>query len=229
MFDIENMTNQNRNIYIPQVNDYILEVNMVSLTENEARVMDFLVRNFLEKYNINQLAKKLSISPGGMFKILKKLRNQNFLISKEIGNNTFFDINYDSGDALDACKFALTEKKTTNPYVRIWIKNLAPLNEKAYLAILFGSVLMKGKEAKDIDVLLVHDRKDFDEINKIINNIQKIVTKEVHAISMTKEDLIKNINKENEAIIDAIKTGIVLWGRDILLEVVKNGKTRKSV
>ena len=167
---------------------------MVSLTENEARTLEFLLRNFSQQYNINQLAKELGISPGGMFKILKKLENQHFLIEKKVGNNSLYVINYLSSDAFDACTFALTEKKVT-PYISVWIKDLEMLKGKTQLAILFGSVLTKGKEARDIDLLLVFDTKNLKSVEALLERINRIKSKKVHALYQTRSDLIKNIKK----------------------------------
>ena len=196
---------------------------MVSLTTNEAKTIEFLIRNFSKDYNINQLAKKLSISVGGIFKILKKLKSWDFLIEKKLGNNIFYKINYDSQDALDACKFALTEKKISS-YVKVWIKDLEILKEKTELAILFGSVLKKNKEARDIDVLLVFKKRNLKDIENMIEEINRIKSKKIHAVYQTKADLIMNINKRDKAILEEIKTGVILWGRDLLVESVKNGQ-----
>ncbi|MBN4049204.1 hypothetical protein JYT91_01160 [archaeon AH-315-M20] len=197
---------------------------MVSLTTNEAKTMEFLIRNFSKDYNINQLAKELCISPGGMFKILKKLERQNFLTEKKLGNNIFYKINYQSYEALDACKFALTEKKET-PYIKVWTKDLEVLRKKAELAILFGSVLKKGREARDIDLLLVFDKRNLEDIENLIVRINNIKPKKVHAIYQTKEDLIKNIKKQDKAILEEIRTGIILWGREVVVEAIKNGQS----
>ncbi|MEK6952170.1 MAG: hypothetical protein AABX29_04080 [Nanoarchaeota archaeon] len=194
---------------------------MVSLTENEAKTIEFLVRNFSKDYNINQLAKELNLSPGGMFKILKKLRNRNLLLEKELGNNKFYKINFSFSDALDACKFALIEKKT-NPYLNVWIKDLNILKERTCLAIIFGSILEKGKNAGDIDLLLVFDKRNIDEIENIIEKLNKIKSKKIHTVYQTKEDLISNIKKRDKAILEEIKKGIILWGRDVLVEAIKN-------
>lgn len=196
---------------------------MVSLTENEAKTIEFLVRNFSEEYNINQLAKELNLSPGGMFKILKKLGKQKFLIEERRGNNLFHKINYSLQDALDACNFALTEKKTT-PYIRVWMKDLEILKSKTELAILFGSILNKDSKARDIDLLLVFDKKDLKSVENLIDSINKIKSKKIHAIYQTKEDLVKNLKKRDNAILEEIRAGIILWGRDFLVEAIKDGQ-----
>ena len=211
------------NNYLPIVNIKGDEIIMVSLTTNEARTMDFLIRNFSKNYNINQLAKNLSISPGGIFKILKKLEKKKFLTENKMGNNIFYKINYKSYDALDACKFALTEKKTT-PYISAWIKDLESLRINTELAVLFGSILSKGREAADIDILLVFDKKNIMNIENSIDKLNKTKPKKIHAVYQTKEDFIKNIKKQDKAILEEIRTGIILWGRDFLVEAIKDGQ-----
>ena len=196
---------------------------MVSLTENEARTIEFLIRNFSKDYNLNQLARELHLSPGGIFKILKKLEKQNFLLDRRLGNNIFYKINYDSQDALDVCKFALTERKIT-PYIKVLIRDLDRLRKKTKMAILFGSVLNKEKEAKDIDILLVFNKKNLKGVENLINELDKISTKKIHAIYQTEDDLIENIKKQDNAILDEIKTGVILWGRETLVEAIKNGQ-----
>ncbi|MBI3034822.1 hypothetical protein HYY71_00730 [Candidatus Woesearchaeota archaeon] len=59
---------------------------MQNLTVNEARVMDFLVRNFKERNSINRIAKRLKPSPMGAYKIPKKLEKANVAEVEEIGN-----------------------------------------------------------------------------------------------------------------------------------------------
>ena len=196
---------------------------MVSMTENEAKAINFLIRNFSQKYNINQLSRELKLSPGGIFKILKKLESQKYLLSNKAGNNIFYSINYDSDDALDTCKFVLADEKQS-PYIRVQINELKKLKELVKIAILFGSVLTKEKEANDIDVLLVFDEKNFSEVENKIKEINSLTNKKFHAIYQTPKDFLENIKKKDKVIISGIKTGLVLWGRDLFLEAIKNGQ-----
>ena len=192
---------------------------MVALTENDARAIDFLIRNFSQKFNINQLSRELKLSPRGIFMILKKLEKQNYLVSEKQGNNIFYKINYNSEDALDACRFVLTERKTS-PFLRALIKDLEKLKDISKLAILFGSVLTKEKEAGDIDLLLIFDEKQFKKVESTIKQINSIKSKKIHAIYQTREDFKNNIKERDKAIIEEIKTGIILWGRDVFLEAI---------
>ena len=196
---------------------------MVSLTENEARAIDFLIRNFSHEYNINQLSRELKLSPRGIFKILKKLEKENYLISKKQGNNIFYQINYESEEALDVCNFVLSETKKTS-FIKVQIDDLKKLRDLTKIAILFGSVLVKDAEANDIDALLVFNEKDFSKVEKAISEINSIKHKKIHAIYQTEKDFVENIKKKDKVILSAIKTGLILWGRDKFLEAINNGK-----
>lgn len=197
---------------------------MVSLTQNEARMMEFLLRNFSQDYSINQLARELQLSPGGAHKILKKLEGRDFLESEEVGNSIVYKINFSSEDALDACKFVLSGREV-GPYLEAWIKDLERLKPQTKLAVLFGSVLEKGKEARDVDVLLVFPEERVEEIEQAIEKLNRIKSKRVHPIYQTKEDLVKNIKRRDEAILEEIRTGVILWGRGQLVEAIRDGES----
>lgn len=196
---------------------------MVSITHNESRAVNLLLRDFANDHNINQIAKELSLSPRGAYKILKKLENNKILTAKKVGNNIIYKINFENESTPDTCQFVLTERKTT-PYIQAWIKDLEQLKELTELAILFGSVLEKGKQASDIDVLLVFEKKKFNKVQQKIKEINMIKTKKLHPIMQTKQDLILNIKKKDPVILKLINTGIVLWGRNILIEAIKDGQ-----
>ncbi len=216
----------NQKIYIPKVYNYILgvnNINMVSLTENEARAIDFLIRNFSQDYNINQLSRELKLSPRGIFKILKKLESENYLISKKQGNNIFYKINYESEEALEVCKFVLSERKAS-PFIKVQVNDLQKLRGLTKIAIIFGSALTKDKEANDIDAVIVFKEREFSKVEKTLEEVNSIKHKKIHAIYQTEEDLADNIRKGDKVLLSAIKTGMVLWGRDSFLEAIKNGK-----
>jgi hypothetical protein len=41
---------------------------------------------------------------------------------------------------------------------------------------------------------------------------------------LKKQDLIKEINNKNEAVLNILKTGIILKGESVFLEIIKNAK-----
>ena len=62
---------------------------MLSLSDNEFSVLNFLVRNFTEKLTIRNIAHRLNFSPAGVFNILKKLEKQNIVVGQKLGTGLF--------------------------------------------------------------------------------------------------------------------------------------------
>ncbi|HLC80673.1 nucleotidyltransferase domain-containing protein [Candidatus Woesearchaeota archaeon] len=196
---------------------------MVAITKNEAKVVNFLLRNFSRDYNINQLAKEVKLSPRGAFKILKKLESNSILNSQKIGNNLIYKINFENDVSLDVCQFVLTEKETT-PYIQTWINDLQSLREITKMAVLFGSILTKEKQANDVDILLVFPKENLPKVQEQIKKINQIKSKKLHAIIQTKENLFNNIQKKDSVLLEEIRTGMILWGRNIIVEAIKHGE-----
>ena len=68
---------------------------MLSLSDNEFSVLDFLVRNFTERLTIRSIAQRLNFSSAGVFNILKKLEKSNIVAGQKLGTGLFYSINLD--------------------------------------------------------------------------------------------------------------------------------------
>lgn len=202
------------------MNNYSLLLKMIA--KNTAKVIRFLLRNKNETgYNINQIAKTLQISIGSSFKILKELEQNKIIILKNIGNASYYSLNLDNQEAIKISELLLLEeKRNLKGYPRLYAESLQSF-DKAKLMILFGSVLTK-KEFNDIDVLFVTDK--IKEVSNYCLELSKLRTKPVVPLILKKEDLIKEINIKNEAVLSIIKEGIIIKGESIFLEVIKNAK-----
>src|SRR3989338_162737 len=69
---------------------------MLSLSDNEFSVLNFLVRNFSEKLTIRNIAQRLNFSPAGVFNILKKLEKQSIVVGQKLGTGLFYSINFEN-------------------------------------------------------------------------------------------------------------------------------------
>ncbi len=197
---------------------------MQSLTANEAKVMDFLVRNFHEKNSINEIARRLNLSPMGSYKILKKFEKIDAVKVDKIGQALYYKANLDSEIGIKLAELVLVQNEL-NSYAKVQAEDFEVLKEITLSCILFGSVITKGKEANDIDVFLVLDRKNYKEVSKRLREIKERKPKKIQDVMATKEDLIKNIKQKDEVILDILKTGKVLWGSEIIVEAIKHGSS----
>jgi predicted nucleotidyltransferase len=194
---------------------------MVSLTENKSKVLDFLIRNFHRKNTIRMLAKQLNLSPMGAQKILKEFERERILVNEKIGTGIFYSIDLNNDVAFKLAGFILTQNKLIS-YAKVYARDLEKLKENVKTCVLFGSVLTKGENARDIDVLVIIDEKNFKEVEKEKKEIEKIATKPLHFMYQTKKDFENNIKKGDKPLLDVIRTGAVLWGQNLFLRGIKN-------
>lgn len=194
---------------------------MKSITNAE---MLFVLRIFKspeQEYNANSIAKQLGISAMGALKIGKRLEKEGILNSRKVGKASIYQINFDSKYARFYVTFALQrEAQQAPPYVRRWIEEVRKLNT-AKVAILFGSVLHKQKEARDIDVLLIMDtdKKQFAKLQKQVETINSMNPKKIHPVYQTETDLRKHIKEKQGVVLNALK-GIVVFGEAVLMEAL---------
>jgi len=190
------------------------------IPKNTAKIVRYLLRNF-ELSNINQISKKLKISVGSVFKILRELEKNRIVLLKKIGNANYYNLNLKNQETIKLCELILLEeKRNLKGYVKIYadeIKNF----KNADLIFLFGSIL-KNKQFNDVDILFVTNK--VKEVSKFCLEISKIRTKPITPLILKKSDLIKEIKNEKESILEIIKTGVVLKGESVFLEVIKNAQ-----
>ena len=94
---------------------------------------------------------------------------------------------------------------------------------KADIIIIFGSVLKIGEEAKDIDVLFMVKKKNFNFLKLEIEKLNKINEKKIHPIYQTFWDLKSNLIKNDRIILNAIK-GVVVKGENKFIDLIKDIK-----
>ena len=192
---------------------------MKDLTSNEMAFVLSIFKSPEKQYNANSLAKLMGINRMGALKIAKRLEKEQIISSQELGKAKFYRLNIENDYVKEYVKFLLKrEAEHANSYVKVWIEDIRKI-KSADAAILFGSVMRKHKEARDIDIVIIIEPKKFKKVQKEIEEINEMHTKRMHPIHMAKGDLAKNLKKGNEAMLDAIK-GIVVFGEDIVIKEI---------
>lgn len=192
---------------------------MRDITNNEMFFVLNIFKSPEKDYNASGIAKLLGITPMGSLKIARKLEKENILKSKKIGKAKIYRLNMQNNYVSDYIKFLLKREAEQSPgYIKVWINELKKI-KNADVAVLFGSVLRK-KEAKDIDALLITTQKKFSELKKEVENINLINIKKLHPLYQSKEDVRANIKKEDKALLNAIK-GIVAFGEDKIIGMLE--------
>ena len=190
------------------------------IPKNTKKIILYLLRN-LELVNINQISKKLSISVGSAFKILKDLEKNSLVLSSDLGNAKFYKINLNNEETIRWCEILLSEeRRNLKGHSKIYGEEIERF-EHAELIILFGSVL-SNKDFNDVDVLFITNKPK--EVTKFCLSLSKIRTKPIVPLILKKEDFIKEIKNKKEVVLNILKTGVILRGESAFLQALKNVK-----
>src|SRR3989339_1030348 len=107
--------------------------------KNTKKIILYLLRN-LELVNINQISKRINISVGSAFKILRELKKNNLVLSSDLGNAKFYQINLNNEETIRWCEILLLEeRRTLKGYSKIYSEEIQKF-EHSELIVLFGSV-----------------------------------------------------------------------------------------
>lgn len=192
-------------------------------TNSANRVLLLLAKDFSAAHTVTSIAKELKLSRVGVWKILKKLESESLVKLTAIGKGktsvSTVKVNFDNILAEKAASLRLTEEAMKQ---KRWRVNLAGLEDTVDFLILYGSVVSFPKEANDIDIIGVVSKKNkFTKLQNVIEKAQKTQSKKIHAINFTEAEFTAELKKPNEAFVNAVKTGIVLFGQENFVNFIK--------
>ncbi len=185
---------------------------------NEQKIISILFKEFLIPYNSRSVSKIIDISHAGAFKILIKLEKRGIVKHQKIGKAKIYSLNTNNPVANREIEMALTIEAQN---YRIWLEEFKELKDKAIFTILFGSIIKNEESARDIDLLVIAEKKNFTEIKRIVNERNKILSKKIHLILQNPSEFNKDIKDKNKAMIEIIKTGVVLFGQDKIRQILE--------
>lgn len=193
---------------------------MIGFTNNEKKALLIIFKELEEYYNANSLSKKLDISRIGAMKLLRKLEKDSILKSKIIGKSKIYKINLDNDYSRDLIAFLLSDeannfKRWKNEFKELFAENIV---------LIYGSAIVNYSKANDIDLMAIGS-KNSKEMNKLINEKQKILPKKIHLINISYGEFLKNLERRQKSIMNIIKTGVVLYGQSKYVEAIKNVKS----
>lgn len=198
----------------------------MDITEKEMQFILLLFKNPEKEYNAHIIAKELNMSSMGALKIAKRLEKEQLLTSKQLGKAIFYKLTLNNEYTKQYTSFLLKrEAETAHPYLKRWITEIKKI-KNADITLLFGSIIRKQKEAKDIDVLVITDQKRFEAVKKEIEGINAMNPKKIHAVYQTRKDFRENIEKGDKIVLDALN-GIIVYGEEILIKVMQHDTSSK--
>ncbi len=192
---------------------------MAAITQKEREALLILFKDFSSYYNANSLSKSLNISRIGTMKLLKKFNNRDILKDRKIGKSIVYKLNLEDDYVRSLIAFLLADE--ANNFKR-WKDEFKLLFKGERIVMLYGSTIINYEKARDIDIIVVLEKGDYKEVAKVIAERQKFLSKKVHLIGLTENDLLKNLQEKQKAIIDIVKNAIILYGQNKYAEIIQN-------
>ena len=189
------------------------------------KILKILIKEPFAEHTATSLSGILGITRQGLWKILNNLSEDNMISLKSIANikKSAVRVELEFKNPLILKTLSLLLTKESLHYGR-WLSDFAELESHSDFIILFGSILTNPKEANDIDILAVAEKKDFRAINEIKSKIQKTQAKGIHLIDLSKQEFEDELKKQNKTYIEALKKGVILFGQDNFIKFIKEFK-----
>jgi len=168
---------------------------MLSLSDNEFTVLNFLVRNFYERLTIRNIAKRLKFSPAGVYNTLKKLEKLNVVYGEKLGTGLFYKINLESKLAYYLAATVLVgyfdiDTKVLEKH-KIHTKCLL-YDKKTALFIVDDSSFKTDFSIESVDVIV-----------------------------KTEEEFIESIRHRDPEVLQLLKNSTTVFGEDFILSIIK--------
>lgn len=192
------------------------------------KIIMILLKEPFADHTAASLAQTLKITRQGLWKILNKLSNKKLVFIKPVAEtkNSVMKITLDWSNPITEKTLSLLLTRESLNYAR-WRFDFAALESDASFLILFGSILKNPQEANDIDLLLVvKNKKNFHSIDEKMLKIQLTQLKKIHNIDLTKEEIILELSRPNKAYLDALKKGVILYGQENFVSLIKTIQTK---
>ena len=141
------------------------------------------------------------------------------MIATVIGKSTVYKPNMQDSYVLDLITFILAEE--ANEFKR-WKEEFKELFVDGRIILLYGSTIRDYTKARDIDIMILRKAGDSGQIHKVISEKQQLLPKKIHAIDLTSQEFMKNVQNKQVAVIDIVKNAIILYGQNKYAELLKN-------
>ncbi len=190
------------------------------LTKNQKKVLRLLAVSSNKDYSINNVAKFVNLAPNGAYKILKKFEKEGILIFKEIANIKSYRLNFENKNTVRVLELAFSV--ALEGRVKLRAEDLQSLKSVTKACVIFGSYITSKQKPSDLDVLFIVEKDVFEQYKKNLAKVQDITPITIQDVVQTSADLLQNLKNNDPVIFEALKNGVVLWGVEMIVRVIKN-------
>lgn len=191
------------------------------LTTNEKNVLRFLSAKPGADHSINDVAKACNITPNGTFKVLRKLEKEGVLKAKHISNIKAYKPDFENEKTASVYELAFMPD-ILEGRVKLRLDDLKQLKAVTKACIVFGSYVTEKQKPNDLDALFIVEKNNFENYKKALAKAQDITPVKIHDVVQTTQDMLQNLKKEDTIVTEALHRGVVLWGFDTIVHVIKH-------
>ena len=196
---------------------------MVEITENGKKALKLIFTDFLTSYNSYNIKDKLGLSNAGSLKLLRSLDEKHLLVSNKMGNAIFYKPCLENDYLLKLLELIFMEHHGLPNYAKGWIEELKVFIPFTKAIILFGSVLKKGKEAKDVDVCFVlKDIEMYDKADLLVKETNRKSRVKIHPLYLTEKEFEKKLEEKDKPLVEMVKSCAIVQGQEVFVRVLKN-------
>jgi len=168
---------------------------MISISDNDSLIIEFLIKNYSKRYTIREIAINLKISPAGAHKSLKKLEEANIMKAEKLGTGLFYEVNFENRAAYHLAAFVISQ---TQEY------ELGELKE-------FVKAIIVDKK-----VLVVSDSTDHSKIKEDI--IKIFGDKDI--IIMAEDEFLLSMKRAEKDFTELVK-GSIIYGEELIINAIR--------
>lgn len=196
---------------------------MTDISENGKKALKIIFTDFLTNYNSYNIKDKIGISDVGSLKLLRSLKEKNFMVSEKMGNAIFYKLNLENNYVIKLLELIFLDHSNLSNFTKGWIYDLREFIPLTKAILLFGSILKKGKNARDVDVcFILKNHKDYPKLQSKVDEINKKNRLKIHPLYLTKKDFEEKLREKDKPLIDIVKNCAVVHGEDLFVEVLKD-------
>lgn len=191
------------------------------LTTNEKKVLRFLAASVGKTQSMNEVGKGCGVTSGGAFKILTKLEKEGVVRATPIANLKSYRLDFHGENTESVLHIAFVPEKLEGR-IKLRAQDLRPLKSCTRICAIFGSYTTTKPNPNDLDIMFVLEKKEFSAYKHALKQAKDIIPIKIQDMIQTTEDLEENLKKGDPVISEIVSRGIVLWGFDALVKVIKN-------
>ena len=198
----------------------------------ELKILGKLMRNPIEAYSINQLAKEIKLAYPYVYASITKLEREKLISVKKSGKSNLCQLKFDHPEKLALASMEMRDEFLSKhlPLNNLTKQLKEALAEELYILLLFGSYA-KGKATKQSDLdlfFVVNDEKAIEPFRKKVSLVISKLNYKVEFGISTLAWFYEMLSDKTTVGSEIFKTNVILHNAETYFHLVKKYDQRKG-